>query len=335
MQTATFAYHHFNNTLPSYLSASLTHIRHHAPSDHLFCTITSTVHSCLTFQLHSHISNIMHPQIIFSVPSLQQYTPVLPFSFTHTYQTSCTLRSSFLYHHFNSTLLSYLSASLTHIKHHAPSDHLFCTITSTVHSCLTFQLHSHISNIMHPQIIFSVPSLQQYTPVLPFSFTHTYQTSCTLRSSFLYHHFNSTLLSYLSASLTHIKHHAPSDHLFCTITSTVHSCLTFQLHSHISNIMHPQIIFSVPSLQQYTPVLPFSFTHTYQTSCTLRSSFLYHHFNSTLLSYLSASLTHIKHHAPSDHLFCTITSTVHSCLTFQLHSHISNIMHPRISFFIP
>ena len=99
------------------------------------------------------ITESFHTDSNFCIPSLQQYTPILPFSFTHTYQTSCTLGSSILHHHFNSTLLSYLSASLTHIKHHAPSDHLFRTIISTAHSCLTFQLCAYISDIMHALII--------------------------------------------------------------------------------------------------------------------------------------------------------------------------------------
>ena len=109
----------------------------------LLRTVTSTVPSHLTFQLRS--------------APIRQYTPILPFSFA--------------LHLSDSTLPSYLSASL-------------CTY-QTVQSHLTFQLRS--------------ARIRQYTPILTFSFAlHisdstvpsylsaslcTYQTPRTLPSS--------------------------------------------------------------------------------------------------------------------------------------------------------
>ena len=97
MQTATVLYHHFNSALPSYLSASLTRIRHHAPSDHLFCTTTSTVHSFLNYLSASltHIkyhapSDHLFRTIISTVHSCLTFQLRAYIS----YQTSCMLRSS-------------------------------------------------------------------------------------------------------------------------------------------------------------------------------------------------------------------------------------------------
>ena len=182
-------------------------------------------------------------QTVHCVPSLRQYTPLLPFSFAlhipyyHNYTPliDSTLRTvtSTLHSRLTSQLRSAHTILCPYHRQYIACRH------STVHSPLTFQLRS------------------AHTILCPYD-----------RQYIAYRHFDTTLPSYLSASL-------------CTY--------------HI--MLLSQTIHYVPTLRQYIPHLPFSFA------------------------------LHIPYYAPiTDNTLRAVTSTVHSPITFQLRSAHTIIM---------